>query len=117
MPPLEPIPQTPIRERSNIPTPDTIQRLDNELNQIQNQIIKESYLDMANKLIDRKVEDNKIDKALKQTEAQYNPNGPEAMKFKKDAFNLLKQNNRAINDEVETNFQNALNLFNGPGDY
>ena len=111
MPPLEPIPEPPKKPNSTIPTPDTIQKLSKEFDDIDNKVKRETYLNFANKIIERKNEDNETNK-INLKVAERDPNSQEAMNFKKEAFNKFKDNNRYM-DEVENQFQNVMDdLYN-----
>lgn len=111
MPPLEPIPEqelmTPVRtSRRTVPPPDTIVKLNEDLDDISNKIKRETYLQFATDLINRKAIDNDLQKRITLREALSEPSGVKAKDTKQKYFNLWK-NNR-VNDEIENDFQNAL---------
>jgi len=87
----------------------TVKQLEKEFNDIENKTKRETYLQFANDLIERKTIDSKIDKQNMLIEALQNPNDNEGMSLKRNAFNQLKNNNDRYNDERELEFQRALN--------
>ncbi len=88
---------------------NVVQELENNFNDIKNKSNREIYLQFATDLIDRKILDNKIDKQTTLSEALHNPNGKEAMSLKQNAFNELRNNNNRYLDELELQFQRAIN--------
>ena len=72
---------------------------------------KEAYGTMLNAFVDRKILDNNIINQNNLNEATRDPSGDQARQLKNVAFRVLKTNNTRINDEIEENFQNALNWF------
>jgi hypothetical protein len=87
----------------------TAKQLEQDFEDIQNKTKREVYLQFANDLIDRKSSDMKNDKQNFLLDALQNEKGPEAMSLKREAFNAFKANKERYDDELEQEFQRALN--------
>ena len=87
----------------------TVKQLEQDFDGIAQNVKREVYLNDLNSFMNRKIEDNRIDKQNFIIDALRNPQGDEAKSLKRDAFNRLKENNNRYNDELEQEFQRALN--------
>jgi hypothetical protein len=102
------VPQLPSTSKKRMNN-STVKQLEQDFNDIAQNVKREVYLNDLNYFMNRKIVDNKIDKQNFIIDALRNPEGDEAMALKRDAFNRLKATNDRYDDDLEREFQNALN--------